>query len=436
MTVSEHPPLSHNTQIYYPVYTPHNYPMPAGQLNLPGWERLTVAYPELAVVHAILGICRFGARIRYQGYRDTITIHPNLSSANEYPVTVTAELMEERTKHRLEYHTSLRTLSPHFTASPLSLTDKSDGLKRRIHHLSYPPDTGTSINAGIPEMCGTITTSGIEDAISAIQLYGTECQLLKRDFQSAFRHIPVSPLDVPLLGFHWEGKYYCERFLPFGLRTAPYLFNLFAEIFHWILDKELATRALPATIVHYLDDFLIIFPWGENVIAYSQMFSTLCETVELTIKESKNEEGTVAGFGGVELDTQRMVIRLPSKKLETARTMVHCAIKASSLSLLELQMLTGLLNFAAIVVPLGRTFLRRLLYNMQLHYPDNMRHRRWRISSEARKDLHWWEKVLTLTPERSILKADRQEISLWSDAAGTKGLGASMLNYQNRQPPT
>ena len=38
------------------------------------------------------------------------------------------------------------------------------------------------------------------------------------------RHIPVLPSDSPLLGFHWDNQFSCERFLPFGLRTAPYLF--------------------------------------------------------------------------------------------------------------------------------------------------------------------------------------------------------------------
>jgi len=111
-------------------------------------------------------------------------------------------------------------------------TDKADGSKRRIHHVSFPPGCPTAINSCIPEHYGTITHSGIEDGIEAVQKLGKNCILVKHDFASAFRHIPVSPEDSPLLGFHWLDKYYAERFLPFGLRTAPYLFNLFAEVFH------------------------------------------------------------------------------------------------------------------------------------------------------------------------------------------------------------
>jgi len=73
-----------------------------------------------------------------------------------------------------------------------------------IHHLSYPAGDPSAINNGIPEDYGAIAYSSIEDAIRAIQLFGTGCILIKRDFEAAFRHIQVSPLDTPLLGFQWQ----------------------------------------------------------------------------------------------------------------------------------------------------------------------------------------------------------------------------------------
>jgi len=40
------------------------------------------------------------------------------------------------------------------------------------------------------------------------------------------------------------------------------------------------------------------------------------------MKVAKNEEGTVASFGGVEFDTKKMVVLLPQKKLDKARTII------------------------------------------------------------------------------------------------------------------
>ena len=112
------------------------------------------------------------------------------------------------------------------------------------------------------------------------------------------------------------------------------------------------------------------------------MFSQLCHDLGLRIKESKNEEGTIASFGGIEIDTENMVLRLLEKKLLKAQYLVNTAIERTSPSLLELQKITGYLNFVSTVVPLGRIFLHRL-YNMQLYCPIEHRNYRRRVSREA-----------------------------------------------------
>lgn len=81
------------------------------------------------------------------------------------------------------------------------------------------------------------------------------------------------------------------------------LFNLFAETFPEILDNALAKANLQVEIIHYLEDFLIILPTNHNRKSYSRKFSHLCGLVGLPIKVAKNEEGKVASFGGVEVDT-------------------------------------------------------------------------------------------------------------------------------------
>jgi len=126
-----------------------------------------------------------------------------------------------------------------------------------------------------------------------------------------------------------------------------------------------------------------------------------------------------------------MVIRLPLKKVETSRGLVQPAIAKKSLSLLELQRITGYLNFVSIVVPLGRTFLRRL-YNMELYFPAGSKYQQRRISGEAHKDLVWWDEGLAHAPRRSIDSPKGETISTWTNTASTKGLGAFFI--RNLQP--
>lgn len=420
-----------NTAIHYPLFVAHQLNLPHSQLNIKGWDRATLDYPDRAVITAILGICRYGARIGYEGHRTTPIIYPNLPIAQADEHLLSSDIAVELGKNHFAIYPDPSQLPNHYTASTLGLIDKSDGSKRRIHHLSYPPLSVSSINSGIPEHYGTISYSTVTEAIEAIQGLGKDCILVKHDFEAAFQHIPVSPVDSPLLGFRWENTYYSELFLPFGLRTAPYLFNIFAEVFHWILESALQKESLPVSIIHYLDDFLLVLPPGADFERYSTRFSTLCAEVGLAIKTAKNEEGSIASFAGVEFDNSNMVICLPPKKLQKARGPVQTAIAKKSLSLLELQSITGYPNFVSIVVPLGRTFLRRL-YNLELYFPAGSRHQNRRMSSEALKDLASWDEILSQAPQRSIHSQKRETISTWTDAASTKGLGAFFIS--NLQP--
>ena len=126
---------------------------------------------------------------------------PKSSTSETEADLVTADIAAEYCKKHLEIYPNFSSLPRHYTASPLGLVDKSDGGKRRIHHLSYLVGDPSAINQGIPEPYRAIAYCTIEEAIQAIQEFGNKCYLIKRDFESAFRHIPVSPLDTPLLGF-------------------------------------------------------------------------------------------------------------------------------------------------------------------------------------------------------------------------------------------
>jgi len=141
----------------------------------------------------------------------------------------------------------------------------------------------------------------------------------------------------------------------------------------------------------------------------------------------------VVSFAGIEFDTKDMLIRLPTKKLLKARALVNDARRQKSLSLREIQKITGYLNFVSTVTPLGRTFLRRL-YNMEVYFPAGNPHHRRRISAEAKRDLVWWSKALSEAPERSIAGTKRKIIRVWSDAASTNGLGAFYLSPNQDKP--
>ena len=140
------------------------------------------------------------------------------------------------------------------------------------------------------------------------------------DIESAYRLIPVHPEDRWLLAVRWEEKIYVDPMLPFGLRSAPKIFNAVADALIWYLRKSGIQ-----CIEHYLDDFIIVGP--PSSARCSEELRTLeavCEELGVPLTSNKKEgPSTCMSFLGIELDTVAGELRLPSKKLHRLRALLQ-----------------------------------------------------------------------------------------------------------------
>ena len=165
--------------------------------------------------------------------------------------------------------------SPPFTefcVSPLGVVPKKvPGEFRMIHHLSFP--SGSSVNDGILSANTSVQYATIADAISLIKQCGKGCFLAKTDIKDAFRIIPIQPSDYPLLGMKWNGLYYYDRCMPMGCSSACKTFETFSSALEW-LDK---TKLQISSILHLLDDFLIVAPTAELCNKQLQLFLDVCQ---------------------------------------------------------------------------------------------------------------------------------------------------------------
>jgi hypothetical protein len=112
-------------------------------------------------------------------------------------------------------------------------------------------------------------------------------------------------------------------------------------------------------------------------------------------------------------------IRLPLDKLHKLRDTINYARNRQKLTLQELQSLIGLLVFTCAVVPLGRTFLRRLIdLTKGLKKPHHKR----RLSIEARADFAAWSLFLEHFIGTSLFLDDIWQTSatlqLYTDGSG------------------
>jgi hypothetical protein len=303
-----------------------------GPLDPAAWSQWLINHPDRRYAKTLADVITYGARIGYTGPRQTI-LSRNLASANESPQTLSADIHAQFRKGQLG---KLATLPPKFISSPLGLVPKSDGAWRRIHHLSHPQ--GNSVNDHIPPEWGTLTYGSFDQALRLVAEAGPGSTLVKRDLADAFRHIPVSPQDWWLLGFRWEDTWWYDKFLPFGLRTSPFIFDLFSSRLNWILQNELGWSG----VLHYLDDFLAVLAPHLDATLYADDFDSLCDDLGFTVKHKKSYSGTCTDFLGLEIDTAAMEARLPSAKHAKALLLVRTYLRRRSITVLELQSLIGI----------------------------------------------------------------------------------------------
>jgi len=94
--------------------------------------------------------------------------------------------------------------------------------------LSRPK--GRSVNDGIePEVC-SLSYASVDQAVRIIMSKWRLTQMAKFDIESAYRLVPVHPDDRLLLGMKWREFLYVDTTLPFGLRSAPKIFNAVARV--------------------------------------------------------------------------------------------------------------------------------------------------------------------------------------------------------------
>ena len=238
-------------------------------------------------------------------------------------------------------------------------------------HLSHPP--GHSVNDGIPIEEFSLKYISIDTAMDAAMILGRGAVMAKIDVKSAFRLCPVRPQDWSYLGMRWNGQYYFDKVLPFGLRSAPYIFNCLADSVTWILCNNYGVNHL----YHYLDDFVTLGAPNTDECRHNlRQIQHLFSQLNVPIAEEKLEgPSSTITFLGILLNTIDLEAKLSPERLIAIQTDLSKWLDKVACTKRELQSLIGLLSFAAKVVPSGRTFLRRMIDTTTLvSQPDDIIH--------------------------------------------------------------
>ncbi|CAG2189540.1 unnamed protein product [Mytilus edulis] len=244
--------------------------------------------------------------------------------------------------------------------------------------------------------------------------------MARADVENAFRLLPINPEDYHFLGFTWNGKFYYDTCLPMGLSSSCQLFEKFSTALHWILTSSFGI----SNVSHLLDDFVFVSKASSKACDHAlHSFLKLCKTIGVPIKHEKTRfPTTVLTIYGIEIDSNEMIARLPSDKIEKIYDMLVSVKRRRSVTLRDLQSLIGLLNFACSVIIPGRAFLRRLI-NLTLGHTNPQF--RITLNAEARADLRAWFEFIEHFNGKLCFLFDNwvssDTLRLYSDAAGVHG---------------
>ena len=410
----------------------NSVPSVSTPINVVVLERELSQHPARIFVSNVINSLRYGTHVGYTGPHKP-RVSRNLISAIQHPEVVSGNLRKELGLGRVAGPFNSPPL-PNLQCHPVGVVPKKHSSEwRTIYHLSYPE--GDSINDHIPKDPYTLQYVRVDDAIHIFQSLGPGSFMAKTDLKSAFRLIPIHPDDWHLLGIHWQDQYYVDLYLPFGLRSAPFLFNQFSDALEWILKHNYGLQH----VLHILDDFFIA---EQSRMQCLTSFSTLLRlfmSVGAPVVASKTlGPSQVLEFMGIELDTVRMEARLPEDKLQRTRDLLNSFTQRRSVRLVELQSLIGTLQFACKVVVPGRTFLQRMI-NLTRGVPSRFHH--IRLNKEFFKDLTMWKAFLAGWHGRSFFLdttvTPSPDLELYTDAASSIGFGGYFNGqwFQGRWPP-
>ena len=266
----------------------------------------------------------------------------------------------------------------HFIQSPIGLVPKAGNKTRLIFHLSFNFEDKDgnilgSVNACMPKDLCKVKYNDIDSAIACCLQMSQESKLLtnsstvylgKTDLTSTFRVLPMKikcfcwlvfkgrdPLDGKI-------KYFVDKCLPFGASISCSHYHRFSNSLKFIMEFRTGSSN---SITNYLDDFLFaaITKWLCDQMIKEILL--LCQESNLPVAEDKTEWAcTLIVLLGILLDGKRLVLCIPLEKQVKALRLLNDLTWKKKMTVKQLQVLTGYLNFLTKAIVPGRTFTRRI----------------------------------------------------------------------------
>ena len=339
-------------------------------INTDRLEEYLKPHPNRPLVESVLtGLWEgFYAGGVYTDLQTPRYVPPNQSSAHDSPV-LQKERDEERKLHRLSAPFS--TLSPFMQEVPTFTVTQTSGKVRVIKNASAPK--GHAVNDIIPPSQRSAHLDQLRVSLPELRRLREQaddinrnaetttqepCKLVawKVDIKSAYRLLPVHPLNQLLQILRVDNSFYVDWQMEFGNAAAPHIFTSFMSLLIWI-----AWYYYHLSLYVYMDDVYGYSLCTENECfsIQQQLWLDLLADLNIPVSLEKNVLSSLASILGIEVDCNAMTITLDSTaRQKLVDYLVAIAAKPSqSISVKQWSSIAGWLNWAASPLPYLRPFL-------------------------------------------------------------------------------
>lgn len=311
------------------------------------------------------------------------------------------------------------------------LVEKANNKARLINHLSLPP--GQSLNDGIHDDYSKVMYQDLQDAVKiSLRLLEEkpDAQIIysKLDGKNAFRVLSIHPFDRRWQVLKAENPltskvvFFVDLCVVFGNRASCFLYENFSRVLAHIYSAKAGVDG-----VSYLDNSLQIGIGEVQTNQYLGIFLDICSQINMPIADDKMVKAMpIIIFLGTRLNALQQTIEVPENKAYKALTQIDAFLDSKKVTVLQIQRLTGLLNFFCRAIVPGRTFTRRLY----AAYAGNAvrQHHHVKVSNEMKLDLRMLKSFLAQNQSvlRPFVDFDQKsfvDVQIFSDAAKSNLLG-------------
>lgn len=246
--------------------------------------------------------------------------------------------------------------------------------------------------------------------------------LMKMDLASGFLQLPINDREQTYLGFQnpVDGRFGIVQRLPFGLRSAPFLFASFTYAL-----KVAAKQILNLATEVYIDDWLLKNHSRANLLQDFTEFSELLGHLGVAIQHEKTEgPGQCITYLGLQVNTQEHKIILPEAKRLRYLQGICEILERENHTMALLAKTAGRLVHIATVHKAGAANIQPL---WEILYADRKQWTKAQLlkekltmNDELKESLQWWKDVLSeANIHRKIWCDVDRKLFLWSSDTAT-----------------